>query len=245
MLDVHIINMNRSKKKWVRCSQRFRDQGFRVFRQEGYDVRDWDLSRYNVGLQKIGALGCNLSHRALWEQLLNDPRKNYLVVAEDDAVPLVSSQRFMEQIRQLPLEDVDFVHFGCGSRCKTRPFIGAHCYLVTRAGAQKYFAHWKNRIDVAIDKAIGETSGVRLLRVKPELATFEILKAWDSDIVNTNNPFAKLLDHVPFDENRTLGYVMFYPGYYELNYFHALCLVILIIIVITCRKHGKRFIKTF
>jgi GR25 family glycosyltransferase involved in LPS biosynthesis len=108
-----------------------------------------------------------MSHRALWEQLLNDPRQNYMVVAEDDAVPLVSSQRF---IRKLP-QDVDFVHFGCGSRCNRRPFIGAHCYLVTRAGARKYFAHWKNRIDVAVDKAIG----VRLLRVKPELATVERL----------------------------------------------------------------------
>lgn len=65
-----------------------------------------------------------MSHRALWEQLLNDPRQNYMVVAEDDAVPLVSSQRF---IRKLP-QDVDFVHFGCGSRCNRRPFIGAHCY---------------------------------------------------------------------------------------------------------------------
>jgi len=227
MLDVHIINMNRSKDKWVRCSRRFRDQGFRVYRQEGYDIRDRDLSRYHVGMQKIGALGCNLSHRALWEQLLNDPHKNYLLVAEDDAVPFVSSQRFMEQIRQLP-PDVDFVHFGCGSRCKTRPFIGTHCYLVTRAGAHKYFAHWKNRLDVPIDNAIGETPGVRLLRVKPELSSFEKLRACDSDIVNTNNPFAKLLDHVPFDENKTLGYVMFYPRYYELTFFHVLVCVILI-----------------
>ena len=155
-----------------------------------------------------------MSHRALWEQLLNDPRQNYMVVAEDDAVPLVSSQRF---IRKLP-QDVDFVHFGCGSRCNRRPFIGAHCYLVTRAGARKYFAHWKNRIDVAVDKAIGETPGVRLLRVKPELATVETLRACDSDIVNTNNPIAKLL----FDENKTLGYVLFYPGYYELTYIHLI-----------------------
>jgi len=165
-----------------------------------------------VGLQKIGELGCNLSHRALWEQLLNDPSKNYLVVAEDDAVPLVSSERFMEQIRQLPLQDVDFVHFGCGSRCKIHPFTGAHCYLVTRAGAQKYFAHWKNRIDVAVDMAIGETPGVRLVHVKPEIATFERLRAWESDIINTNNPLAKLLDYIPYGENTTLGWVMFYPG---------------------------------
>jgi len=214
MLDVHIINMNRSKNRWVRCSQRFRDQGFRVFRQEGYDVRHWDLSRYQVGQHNYGILGCGLSHRALWEkQLLNDPSKNYLVVAEDDAVPLVSSERFMEQIRQLPLEDVDFVHFGCGARCtKKDPFIGLHCYLVTRAGAQKYFAHWKNRLDVPIDNAIGETPGVRLLRVKPEIATFERLRAQDSDIINTKNPFAKLLDYIPFGENMTLGFFMFYPG---------------------------------
>jgi len=214
MLDVHIINMNRSKNRWVRCSQRFRDQGFRVFRQEGYDVRHWDLSRYQVGQHNYGILGCGLSHRALWEkQLLNDPSKNYLVVAEDDAVPLVSSERFMEQIRQLPLEDVDFVHFGCGARCNEKdPFIGTHCYLVTRAGAQIYFAHWKNRLDVPIDNAIGETPGVRLLLVKPEIATFERLRAWDSDIINTKNPLAKLLDYIPYGENMTVGFFMFYPG---------------------------------
>jgi hypothetical protein len=84
--------------------------------------------------------------------------------------------------------------------------------LVTRAGAQKYFAHWKSRIDVPIDNAIGEIPGVRLLRVKPEIATFEILRAWDSDIINTNNPLAKLLDYIPYGENMTLGFFMFYPG---------------------------------
>jgi len=238
MIDVHIINMNRSKDKWVRCSQRFRDQGFRVYRQEGYDVRDRDLSRYHVGSQTLGALGCNLSHRALWEQLLNDPHKNYLLVAEDDAVPFVSSQTFMEQIRQLP-PDVDFVHFGCGSRCKTSPFIGAHCYLVTRAGAQKFFAYWKNRLDVAIDKAIGETPGVRLLRVKPELATFEKLRACDSDIVNTNTPLAKLLDHIPFDENRTLGYVIFYPGHNERSQFDVWFPIILVSLLLIKQYNNK------
>jgi GR25 family glycosyltransferase involved in LPS biosynthesis len=209
-----------------------------VFRQEGYDVSDWDLSRYQVGQHNYGVLGCGLSHRALWEkQLLNDPSKNYLIVAEDDAVPLVSSERFMEQIRQLPLQDVDFVHFGCGARCNEKdPFIGTHCYLVTRAGAQKYFTHWKNRIDVPIDNAIGEIPGVRLLRVKPELATVERLRAWDSDIINTNNPFAKLLDYVPFDENKTLGYVIFYPHNGQLSKFDVSFPFVLLVILLLIKK---------
>lgn len=236
MLDVHIINMNRSPDKWERCSKRFRDLGFRVFRQEGYDVRDLDLSGYRTGFQKVGALGCNLSHRALWEKLLKSPQKDFLVVAEDDAVPLASSQVFMDQIRRLP-KGIDFVHFGCGTRCKERPFIGAHCYLVTRHGARKYFAHWKNRIDVAVDKAIGETPGVNLMRVKPELATFETLRASDSDIIHTTNPLAGILDHVPFDENRTLGYVLFYPGYHDLNYFHFLVVLVLFtLLFVKCKK---------
>lgn len=235
MLDVHIINMDRSPDKWGRCSRRFREKGFNVFRQEGYDVRNLDLSGYHTGFQKMGALGCNLSHRALWEKLLKSNRA-FLIVAEDDAVPLVSSQVFMDQIRKLPKE-IDFVHFGCGSRCKERPFIGAHCYLVTRNGARKYFAHWKNRIDVAVDKAIGETSGVNLMRVKPELATFETLRATDSDIIHTTNPLAALLDRVPFDENRTLGYVMFYPGYYDLNLFHLF--VVLIFFTLLFVKYKK------
>ena len=56
MLDVHIINMDRSPGKWKRCSSRFREKGFRVFRQEGYDVRNLDLSGYRTGFQKMGAL---------------------------------------------------------------------------------------------------------------------------------------------------------------------------------------------
>ena len=236
MLDVHIINMNRSKDKWVRCSQRFRDKGFRVYRQEGYDVRDRDLSRYHVGrLQKIGALGCNLSHRALWEkQLLNDPSKNYLVVAEDDAVPLVSSQTFTEQIRRLP-QDVDFVHFGCGSRCtKKEPFIGTHCYLVTRAGARKYLAHWKNQIDVPIDNAIGEIPGVHIVHTKVTCATSEKRAACTSDITNTRNQLACILDNIPLYDNKTLGYFLFYPyfGYFNI---HDISMVAIISLLFTIK----------
>ena len=219
MLEVHIINMNRARGKWERCSRRFHEKDFRVLRQEGYDVRDMNLSGYHTGFQKAGALGCNLSHRALWEKLLQSSNKDFLIVAEDDAIPLVSSQEFMDQIKKLP-DNIDFVHFGCGTRCRKHPFIGAHCYLVTRNGARKYFAHWKNRIDVALDIAIGKTPGVNMMRVNPELATFEKLRATDSDIVNTNNPIAALLDYIPFDENRTLGYVLFYPGYFDINFFH-------------------------
>ena len=236
MLDVNIINMNRSPDKWERCSRRFREKGFRVLRQEGYDVRDMNLSEYYTGFQKNGALGCNLSHRELWENLLKSPSNDFLIVAEDDAVPLVSSRVFIDQIRKLPMSTIDFVHFGCGSRCKERPFIGAHCYLVTRQGAEKYFAHWKNRIDVAVDKAIGETPGVNLMRVKPELATFETLRATESDIIHTNNPLAKLLDLVPFDENRTLGYVLFYPGYFDLNLFHLICVLLVLIVFFKFKK---------
>ncbi len=88
-----------------------------------------------------------------------------------------------------------------------------------------------NDIDVAVDKAIGETPGVNLMRVKPELATFETLRAIDSDIIHTTNPLAMLMDNVPFDENRTLGYVMFYPGYYDLNLFYLFVVLILFTLI--------------
>lgn len=84
---------------------------------------------------------------------------------------------------------------------------------------------------MAVDKAIGETPGVNLMRVKPELATFETLRATDSDIIHTTNPLAAMLDNVPFDENRTLGYVMFYPGYYDLNLFHLFVVLILFTLI--------------
>ena len=227
MLDVHIINMEKSRDKWDRCSRRFREKGFRVLRQEGYDVTTMDLSGYYTGVQKNGALGCQLSHRALWKRLL-ESSSEYFVIAEDDAVPLESAQVFVDQIRKLP-QDIDFVHFGCGSRCKNRPFIGTHCYLVTRSGAQKYLSYWKNRIDVAVDQAIGQTPNLRLMRVKPEIASFEKLTASNSDIVNTNNPLTRLFDHIPCGKNKTLGYDLFYPRFkvfgIEITVFLLLCFV--------------------
>ena len=212
MLDVYVINMNRSPDKWDRCSRRFGEKGFRVFRQEGYDVRNWDLSAYDIShaqRNNYGMLGCGLSHRALWKRLLESPDKDFILVAEDDAVPLVSSQVFMDQIGT---NESDFLHLGCGSRCTARePFIGTHCYLVTRRGAQKFFAHWNHRIDVPIDNAIGETPGLHLAHTRIPCATFEKLRASDSDIAHTNDPLAKLLDYVPFGHNKTLGYVLYYP----------------------------------
>ena len=241
MLEISIINMNRARGKWERCSRRFHEKDFRVLRQEGYDVRNWDLSKYHISQAQrsnYGMLGCGLSHRALWEKLLKSPTKDFIIVAEDDAVPLFSSSVFMDQIRKLPMNQIDFLHFGCGSRCSQRePFIGTHCYLVTRAGAQKFFNHWRNRIDVPIDNAIGETPGVNLIRVNPELATFETLRATESDIAHTNDPLAKLLDYVPFQENKTLGYVMYYPhnGVMKIE----LLLPILLLCLLIVKKYAR------
>lgn len=237
MLDVYIINMNRSPDKWERCSRRFREKGFRVFRQEGYDVRNWDLTMYNIRhaqRNNYGILGCGLSHRALWEKSF--PNKDFLIVAEDDAVPLVSSEVFMDQIKK-NFEKIDFLHFGCGSRCSAHePFIGTHCYLVTRQGADKFVAHWQNRIDVPIDIAIGETPGLRLAHTRIPCATFETLRATDSDISRTSDPLAKLLDLVPFGENKTLGYVLFYPhnGVRKIELLLPIVLLCLLIISKTC-----------
>lgn len=213
MLEIYVINMNRSPDKWERCSRRFREKGFRVVRQEGYDVRNWDLSAYDIShaqRNNYGMLGCGISHRALWKKLF--PNRDFLVIAEDDAVPLVSSRVFMDQIRQFPKDQMDFLHFGCGSRCSDKePFIGTHCYLVTRQGAQKFFNHWRNRIDVPIDNAIGKTPGLHLAHTRIPCATFEKLRATDSDIAHTNDPLANLLDYVPFGHDKTLGYVLYYP----------------------------------
>lgn len=237
-LEVYVINMNRSRDKWKRCSKRFRDKGFRVLRQEGYDVRKWDLSGYHISNAQrtnYGMLGCGLSHRALWAKLF--PQKDFIIVAEDDAVPLVSSQVFMDQIRQLPMDQMDFLHFGCGSRCSQKdPFIGTHCYLVTRKGAEKFFNHWRNRIDVPIDNAIGETPGLHLAHTRIPCATYETLRATDSDITHTDDPLAKLLDLVPFGENKTLGYVLYYPhnGVRKIDTLLPVVLLCLLILSKTC-----------
>lgn len=231
-MEVYIINMNRSPEKWTRCSQRFRDKGFRVFRQEGYDVRNWDLSMYNINHAQrtnYGMLGCGISHRTIWEKSF--PQKDFLIVAEDDAIPLVSSQVFMDQISKMG--NIDFLHFGCGSRCSARePFIGTHCYLVTRQGAEKFAAHWKNRIDVPIDTAIGETPGLRLAHSRVPCATSEKRTACTSDITNTRNKLACALDRIPLYNDKTLGYFLFYPYFGYFNIHDVLLVAIIMLLVI-------------
>ena len=226
--------MNRSPDKWIRCSRRFREKGFHVVRQEGYDVRNWDLSAYDISQAQrnnYGMLGCGISHRALWKKLL--PNRDFIIVAEDDAVPLVSSQVFIDQIRQFPADQIDFLHFGCGSRCSPKqPFIGTHCYLVTRQGAQKFFNHWKTRIDVPIDNAIGETPNLHLAHTRIPCATSENRTACTSDITNTRNKLACALDIIPLYDDKTLGYFLFYPYFGYFNIHDVLLGIIIMLIVI-------------
>jgi GR25 family glycosyltransferase involved in LPS biosynthesis len=240
-MDVHIINMKHAVHKWTRCSSRFTTHGFQVYRQEGCDVRHADLSAFFVGNNErnVGMLGCALSHRTLWQRLLNS-EADFIIIAEDDAIPLAPMSDFRKILRSC-ISNVDIVHFGCGTRCSpSKPFIGLHCYCITKEGARKYFDYWKNNISVPIDKAIGMTPGLVMYHTPIQLATFEKLKACTSDIANVsapNYPVATLLDQIWVDENKTLGYVMFYPKSDGSTLWDRFILAVLLIALIVKKYH--------
>ena len=118
MYGVHVINMERSRDKWDRCSRRFREKGFRVLRQEGYDVTTMDLSGYHTVAPRLVEVAAS----------------TLLLPRTISANPKIS----------------------------TSYTSGAVHWI----GAQKY-------LDVPVDKAIGQTPNLRLMRVKPEITASE------------------------------------------------------------------------
>lgn len=164
--DVYFINMTSAPNRLAKFMRRYNSCDLREthspIRFDGVNGKDLQLSQHvtTKALRQIlraerrqyrelhyeltrGAIGCFLSHRGVWEQLLESDAPAALIF-EDDAI---MDENLGRAIGNLAVpEDADIVLLGyfcnkcrrtaCGV-AKVDKFFGLHGYIIARAGAEK------------------------------------------------------------------------------------------------------------
>lgn len=123
-------------------------------------------SHWDFGPSGQGHLGCMLSHRMVWQAIV-DRNLPVAAVFESDAEPTADFQAGLALADTLPWEvfllgwrgqipwDALAPARAGGGRVRTAPFMffGTHAYLITRAGAEKLLAA-TDPIDMLVDDLI-------------------------------------------------------------------------------------------
>ena len=121
--------------------------------KNGYRLRHYELTR--------GAVGCFLSHTALYKKLLNDPDADQYIIFEDDAyIPPDTLTRIVFLLENAPKE-WDILMFGVirgvpvavgeiFTQLKT--WWGLYGYVINKKGAKKFMDEFnQHMIDMQID----------------------------------------------------------------------------------------------
>jgi len=152
----HVINLAHRGDRWQSFVDHAGDKGIPYVRFDaivpsGADMEGWKHSK--------GLLGCNLSHKTLWEQFL-ESNEELLGVLEDDA-------RMVKHWRgELP-DDFDILYLGGNATTYAkhnqgdykiwkiaRRVLTTHAYIMSRKGAEKAL---KSPINTeAVDVALWE-----------------------------------------------------------------------------------------
>lgn len=153
-MKAHVINLAKRTDRWNRFVASAQETGIDYIRFEaivpsGEDLKAW---RHSPGL-----LGCNLSHKKLWEQFL-DTDEPYLFVLEDDA-------RQVEEWDEVLPKEFDILYLGGNAKSYAmdnmkrhdrwriaRRVLTTHAYVISRAGAEKALKTpiLKEAVDVAL-----------------------------------------------------------------------------------------------
>lgn len=253
-MKIHIINMDKDRDRWNRCSELLQHKGFNFERFPGIDISRVDLRPYRTKGRTKGQLGCSISHRTLWKSMIANDMP-WMIIAEDDVVPECDMEQMKHTIDQMPT-DTDMLHFGCTNNlwgsCKRKrsfqdgfsyltKFSGTHCYLITNKGARKYFARWGNDISIPIDIQLAKTKLVVYEPRKP-LATHELMTGCSSTIAEGHG-FMCVFDKVELVDKRSLGFVLMYPllpyGFSVLHLLQCLCFLCLLALFVRYRFRIK------
>ena len=107
--ELYVINLDRSKKRWVRINKHLNGHGLLSQRISAVDGKalpaEVIAERYSVGLNKMSffiglkpaEIGCFLSHRKALEAFIIDSNKPFAIILEDDVEFVTHPQNFCEQ----------------------------------------------------------------------------------------------------------------------------------------------------
>lgn len=153
------INMAQRTDRWGRVSAEFAKI-------------DWPVQRWEASVTENGYDGCTLSHRAVWQHIV-DNNLPFAAVFEDDVVfPTDFARVFPLAARELPYNwDVWHLHSARARTFRFRGYLtrfknncwGSHGYLVTRKAAQRLLALPNHRaakpIDYVLSKIFQDAGG--------------------------------------------------------------------------------------
>ncbi len=114
---------------------------------------------------KPNEIGCSLSHRLLYEQLVNDKDNEYYIILEDDVIPIVNKDVFEDYLKNLPtsFDLIQLCHSiwypykqthnynSHYSNITKRYFNGTMSYIISKQGAEKLLDSMGDNIDNAAD----------------------------------------------------------------------------------------------
>lgn len=165
------ISLDRRQDRWEKFRESAAAARLRVQRFSAVDAREFEgggirhpdisvLTAHNIKykkrrshyeIDKVGAVGCSLSHFACWRALLESSAPAMVVFEDDVAIPRDLRDRLTMVMRELPAE-WDMVHFHrtafAGGRYDCEPtgegkwqacesLMGTFGYMISREGARR------------------------------------------------------------------------------------------------------------
>lgn len=164
--------------------------------------------RYGVDLT-FGGVGCALSHRKTWENIINNNYNNTLILEDDVDIPIDFMNKY-KQISQYIPPDYDIVFLGYHPTTdeylyrdkkhkllRTQKVFGLYGYVVSLNGAKKLLNLFP--IDVQIDSVIGDhMDELNVFLVEPNAQLINSIQSEYNTEFGTNiqiEPFEALLNH--------------------------------------------------
>lgn len=159
LCKVYLINLKERKKRLKTTLRNLNNLGYPKIQrfeavnghlmsnQEIMDIVDekaltsiWNNKRkYDHELSR-GAVGCYLSHVAIWEKLQNDKNQQFYLILEDDTMPTKTLEQIHNTLKRLPPDWDIYLCGGIYERsnvvkkniCKVSQFMCTHAYVIHR-----------------------------------------------------------------------------------------------------------------
>ena len=114
---IYVINLDKSKDRLKYITKQLKREGLIFERIAGIDGKQLDkneLIRKKILTSEtmtLGAIGCYLSHKKIWEKEKNIKNSNFLVLEDDCIITKNIKQKFNEYSKQIP-ENWDIIYLG-------------------------------------------------------------------------------------------------------------------------------------
>lgn len=145
---------------------------------------------------RVGVIGCALSHIELYNRLISDDQNDYYVIFEDDIIMIPNFNDMLRKVFDKMSPDINIIYFGYHSNKLVQHVIddislkkmgrivwGAYGYIISKKAAR----HIVDRINkIGVHKAIDHylcISGLPIYLVEPCLVQIrDVPRGTDSDI---------------------------------------------------------------